>query len=76
MLLTKERSPSTLQNIQIEELSEIWDGLIEIRDILLEQKIYIKGDNDIVEIDLEMIDRRIRQIVLELNRRCTPSKNS
>ena len=73
---TKKENSTTLQNIQIEELSKIWDGLIEIRDILLEQKIYIKGDKDIIEVNLEMIDRRIRQIVLELNRRCNPTQNS
>ena len=39
---TKETS-TTLQKMEIEELSEIWVGLVQIREILLEQKnIYMK----------------------------------
>ena len=69
---TKETS-TALQKMEIEELSEIWDGLVQIREILLEQKnIYMKfSDQQIVEIELSTIDRRIRQLVLELDRRCT-----
>lgn len=69
---TKETS-TALQEMEIEELSEIWDGLVQIREILLEQKnIYMKfSDQQIVEIELSTIDRRIRQLVLELDRRCT-----
>ena len=71
---TKETS-TALQKMEIEELSEIWNGLIQIREILLEQKnIYMKFPNQkIVEIELSIIDRRIRQLVLELDRRCTSS---
>ena len=71
---TKETS-TALQKMEIEELSEIWDGLVQIREILLEQKnIYMKfSDQQIVEIELSTIDRRIRQLVLELDSRCTSS---
>ena len=67
---TKE-TRTALQKMEIEELSEIWDGLVQIREILLEQKnIYMKfSDQQIVEIELSTIDRRIRQLVLELDRR-------
>ena len=70
-----EETSTALQKMEIEELSEIWDGLVQIREILLEQKnIYMKfSDQQIVEIELSTIDRRIRQLVLELDRRCTSS---